>query len=89
MHQHKAAAANIPCLWDGYRKRKANRHRGVHGIAAPLQNIQPDPGRLPILARNHAMPGGRHLGGRRAGALFDKVLMKSLLGWNSGRPSQP
>ncbi len=89
MHQHKAAATDISGLGDGHRQRKADCHRSVHGVAAPLQDVKSDPGRLAVLARNHAVATGRHLGRRNAGTLFDKTLLKSLLGRQSGRPSQP
>ncbi len=88
MHQHETAAPDIAGLWDSHREREADRHRGINGIAAPFQDVKPDAGRLAVLARNHPVASGRHLGCRNAGAFLDWTVLKRWLSRQSDWPRQ-
>ena len=66
MNQHEAAAADIAGARQGDGERKADRDRRIDGIAASLQDIEPDSRRLRLLSHDHAMPGDdRSRGGER------------------------
>ena len=55
IHQHETAAADIAGLRMRHRERKADRHRGIDGIAAGFENFDTDMRRELLLARHHAV----------------------------------
>ena len=57
VHEHEAAAAEIAGAGQSDREREADRDRGIDGIAATLEDLDADPGRHRILARDHAVLG--------------------------------
>ena len=57
MDQHEAAAADIAGARQGDGERKADRDRRIDGVAAALQDVEPDPRRLRLLGHDHAVPG--------------------------------
>ena len=66
MNQHEPAAADIAGARQGDGERKADRDCRIDGIAASLQDIEPDSRRLRLLSYNHAMSGDdRSRGGER------------------------
>ena len=66
MDQHEAAAADIAGARQGDGERKADRDRRIDGVAAALQDVEPDPRRRRLLGHDHAMPGDdRTRGGER------------------------
>ena len=60
--QHEAAAAEIAGARIGHRERKADRDRGIHRIAALLQNVDADARRDRFLRHHHAVLGDDRLG---------------------------
>ena len=49
MDHHETAAADVPGLGQRHRKREPDRDRGIDGIAAALQDVEADLGRLLFL----------------------------------------
>ena len=66
MDQHEAAAADVAGARQGDGERKADRNRRIDGVAAALQDVEPDPRRRRLLGHDHAVRGDdRPRGGER------------------------
>ncbi len=57
MHEHEAAAAEVARLRQSHGQREADGDRGVDRVAAAFQDLDTDPRRLRLLARDHAVLG--------------------------------
>ena len=67
MNQHEAAAAEVAGARKRDGEREADRDRRIDGVAAALQDVQPDARGRRLLADDHAMLGDdRTRGGERA-----------------------
>ena len=82
MHQHEAAAAEIAGAGQRDREREADRDRGIDGIAALLEDLEADPGRGRLLARDHAVLGEYRMDDRAPAVAGRRRLSKR------GRPCQ-
>ena len=66
MDQHESAAAEVAGARQRDGEREADRDRRIDGVAAMLQDIEPDARRGRFLGYDHAMPGNdRTRGGER------------------------
>ena len=61
MDHHEAAAADIAGARIGHRQREADRDRGIHRVAAALQNVDADARRQRLLRHHHAVLGDDRL----------------------------
>ena len=57
MDHHEAAAADIAGARIGDREREADRHRGVHRVAAAVEDFDADAGGAALLRHHHAVVG--------------------------------
>jgi len=55
MHHHEAAAAQVACVGQRHRQRKAHGDGGIHRIAAVFEDVQADARGQRLFARDHAM----------------------------------
>ena len=67
--EHKSAAAEVARVGKRDSKRKADRDRGVDGVAAISQNGQAHLGRMLLTGNDHRLPRAHRItgGGREAG----------------------
>ena len=55
MDHHEAAAADIAGARIGDRERETDRHRGIDGVAAAIENLNADAGGALLLRHHHAV----------------------------------
>jgi hypothetical protein len=65
-HQHAPAASDVAGEGMRDRKRKTDRHRGIHGISAGLEHRHADIGSQRLLRHHHGMLRMDRLAGRQA-----------------------
>ena len=56
VHDHEAAAAQVACARECYRQCEPDADRCIDGIAASLEDFDPDPCGYSVLAGDHAIP---------------------------------
>ena len=61
--QHEAAAADVAREGMRHRQRESHRDRGIDGVAAGLQNLQPGFGGVAFARDHHAVPRAHRLRG--------------------------
>ena len=61
MDHHEAAAADIAGARIGDRHGEADRHGGVHRVAAAIENLHADTGGAAFLRHHHAVAGDDRL----------------------------
>ena len=68
MEEHESAAADVAGERVGDSERESGGHRGVDGVAAPLQDFQAGPGREVVAGHDHPLLGfhGCALGEQRS-----------------------
>ena len=57
VHHHETAAAQVAGIGQGYRQGKTDAHSRIDGVAAALQNVQPDARGQFLLGGDHAVLG--------------------------------